>query len=476
MNVTAPLFDAGGMVPVPVRRVATAGVSLVDEDVTGVAGMVLWGSLLDRLNVVAVADDRELRPIGPGGYTGGECSRAVVEVLLAGGEFVSDRALLAGAANDRLRGDHRLPSHTTLWRFLTDADLGRVAKAAAVNRTMLARAWALGAGPGAGRLTVDVDATTVEVYGDKHGAACSYKGEPALSPLIGVCGETGDVLAVRARGGSAAPGRALGRFVRECVSTIPPAVRADVELWVRSDSAGYCNELFAVCDQLDAIFTVTAVTRPNVRAAIEALAADPATGWTPAWGHETDRGSQVAETTIVFEGSRRRRRRPTTPKATTRTLRLIVRRQPVAPGDQLAFDDVDGWRYHAIVTNAPAPIGAAEVEYHHRRRGGIPEDTIRRLKEDFALNHAPLGGFFANWVWWQAVALAHNTARWVAVLALPEPMRRCRAKRLRLAFFNVAARVVRHAGQLWLRLPATHPWGHAFIEALTRIRALPAYA
>ena len=40
-----------------------------------------------------------------------------------------------------------LPSHTTLFRFLGGADLGRVSKAAAVNRTMLARAWAMGAGP-----------------------------------------------------------------------------------------------------------------------------------------------------------------------------------------------------------------------------------------------------------------------------------------------------------------------------------------
>ncbi len=51
-----------------------------------------------------------------------------------------------------------------------------------------------------------------------------------------------------------------------------------------------------------------------------------------------------------------------------------------------------------------------------------------------------------------------------------------RTKRLRLAFFNVAARVVRHARQLYLRIPRSHAWADAFIEALTRIRALPAFA
>ena len=124
-------------------------VTVADEDVTGVAGAALWGPLLDRLNVVGEADRRALRPIGPGGYTGGECYRTLVEVLLAGGDF------LVGPVAARRR--HRaaawracVPSHTTLFRFCAGADFGRAAKAAAVNRTMLARAWALGAGPDGG--------------------------------------------------------------------------------------------------------------------------------------------------------------------------------------------------------------------------------------------------------------------------------------------------------------------------------------
>jgi hypothetical protein len=54
---------------------------------------VLWGPLLDRLGLVSEADRGKLRPIGPGGYTGGECYRALVEVVLAGGDVISDRSL-----------------------------------------------------------------------------------------------------------------------------------------------------------------------------------------------------------------------------------------------------------------------------------------------------------------------------------------------------------------------------------------------
>ena len=80
-------------------------------------------------------------------YTGGECYRPLVELQLAGGDFLSDRSLLADEATMRLRGTHALPSHTTLFRFLAGADLGRAQKAAAVNRAMLRRAWAMGAAP-----------------------------------------------------------------------------------------------------------------------------------------------------------------------------------------------------------------------------------------------------------------------------------------------------------------------------------------
>lgn len=471
MSDATPLFDVGKIIDRPAREAAKVKVSRSDDLVTGIAGAALWGPLLDRLGVVAEADRRGLRPIGPGGYTGGECYRALLEVILAGGDVISDRSLLAGLANERLRGEHRLPSQWTLWRFGDGADLGRAQKAAAVNRTMLARAWALGAGPPGGLVTLDPDATSVATYGlGKQGSTFSYKGQTALSPMVGVVGETGDVVAVRARAGNAAPGRAIASFVRECYWAIPAAVRETSNIWVRIDSAGYQLAVIDTCTELGAAFTITAPHRPNVRAAIEALANNPATVWAPALGSEGERGAEVAETFLVIGASRNH-------SQAVRHLRLIVRRQPTRAGDQLSFDDMDGWRFHTIVTNLPALFApATDVEYHHRLRGGIPEDAIRQLKEDFAFAHAPFSNFFANWLWWHTCALAHNTSRWLRVLALPVEFHRCRAKRWRLAFFNVAARVVRHAGALWLRLPRNHAWADAFIEALTRIRRLPAFA
>lgn len=463
VNDTGLLFDVEDeLLARPARSVPTPVVAASETDLTQVAGVALWGPLLDRLNVVAEADRRGLRPIGPGGYTGGECYRALVEICLAGGDFLADRSLLAGPATTMLRGSNRLPSVPTLWRFLAGADLGRVAKAAAVNRVMLRRAWAAGAAPDGERLTIDPDATRVAVYGrGKEGSAFSRTGQTALSPLVGVLGETGDVLALRARGGAANDGRAMGSFIDECVSAIPAGTREGYRLWIRVDSAGYQDQVVTAAEGHGADFTVTAKQYAPVADRIHALAADPATVWVAALGKETAAGSQIAETTTTLLG---------------RQLRLIVRRQPRAAGEQLAFDDLDGWRLHAIITNiSAARMGAAEVEAHHRLRGGIPEDTIRALKNDFGMIHAPVQSFFGNWLYWQAVALAHNLGLWLRTLALPGEYRRARGKRLRLGFLNVAARLVRHGRRLHLRFGAAYRHLQAFATALDRIRALPAF-
>jgi hypothetical protein len=64
----------------------------------------------------------------------------------------------------------------------------------------------------------------------------------------------------------------------------------------------------------------------------------------------------------------------------------------------------------------------------------------------------------------------------VRVLALPEPFRTCRGKRLRTSFVNVPARVVRTSRRIYLRLPRAYRHATAFIRALERLRMLPTFS
>ena len=126
-------------------------VEATEGDVTGVAGTALVEELTDRLGVVEVVARRDLRPIGPGGHSGGERCRRLVEPQLAGEGILSDVYLFEDTATRRLRGEAPaghpcLASHTTLDRILAGADAGRVVpvRAAAANRDVLPRTWTLG--------------------------------------------------------------------------------------------------------------------------------------------------------------------------------------------------------------------------------------------------------------------------------------------------------------------------------------------
>jgi hypothetical protein len=293
----------------------------------------------------------------------------------------------------------------------------------------------MGAAPEGGLVTIDPDATVVRTYGkNKEGSAHTYLGKPGLHPLVGVVGETGEVLAVRERSGNAQANRSLGSFTTECINAIPKEGRADRQLWVRSDSAGYQREVIEATEAAGAVWSVTAKQFPNVRQVIYALHSNPGTVWHRAQGAEGETGSEIAETTFTFA---------------QREVRMIVRRRRKDPGAQLSLDELDGYRFHAIITNIPPWLGSAvDVEAHHRLRAGIPEDTIKALKHDFGFCHAPLENFFGNWSWHLACALAHNVALWLKVLALPEAFRFCHGKRLRLMFLNLAARVTTSARRL----------------------------
>ena len=84
-----------------------------------------------------------------------------------------------------------------------------------MSRELLARAWAAGAGPGDGPLTIDLDSTICETYGlFKEGARHhGYTGQRGYHPLLAIAAGTGDVLMARLREGRANTARGAAHFL-----------------------------------------------------------------------------------------------------------------------------------------------------------------------------------------------------------------------------------------------------------------------
>ena len=126
---------------------------------------------------------------------------------------------------------------------------------------------------------------------------------------------------------------------------------------------------------------------------------------------------------------------------------------------------------NAFMTNRPEEVGVAEAEH---RNHAVIELTIRDLKAG-ALAHFPSGNFSANSAWTQLAAITHNLARFSQVIALPGASPRV-LQTFQRRLLKIPGRITRSARQTILHLPARWPWRIAFIEALTRIRALPTLA
>src|SRR5919201_878716 len=128
---------------------------------------------------------------------------------------------------------------STLGTFLRSFTFGHVRQLDRVAETVLAGAWAAGAGPGAGPLTIDVDSTVCEVHGHaKQGAAYGYTRQFGYHPLLASRADTGEVVHTRVRSGRAASGRGAERFVVETVGRVrragaagPLRLRADAGFW-----------------------------------------------------------------------------------------------------------------------------------------------------------------------------------------------------------------------------------------------------
>ena len=121
-------------------------------------------------------------------------------------------------------------------------------------------------------------------------------------------------------------------------------------------------------------------------------------------------------------------------------MRVIVRRERPHPGAQLSmFDEIDGWRYQAFVTNT-ATGQLQFLEARHRGHARV-EDRIRHAK-DTGLGRLPSQEFTLNQAWLVAVMLAADLVAWTRMLACTGDaavLALCEPKALRYRLFVISS-------------------------------------
>jgi Transposase DDE domain group 1 len=423
-----------------------------DDRLVADAGLLLPATLADHLGLRELVDEHLHLARAAGRANAGDKLLSLVMSALAGGDCIDDANALRAGGTERVLG-FTVKAASTLGTFLRSFRWGHVRQLDRVSRELLRRAWAAGAGPGDGPLTIDLDSTVCQTYGlRKEGARHhTYTHVRGYHPLLAIAAGTRDVLAARLREGRANTARGAAHFLRETIGRIRSA-GATGQLTVRADSGFYAHAVVAVCRAMDVRFSITVRQHRSVRRVIEAI---PDDAWTsiPYW---LSGGADVAEATYTpFAGER-----------DARPVRLIVRRVRPTPGSQLEMFAL--YDYHPFITDRAGPI--LELEADHRHHAEV-ENAIRDLKYGVGLNHLPSGRFAANGAWLAVQVMAHNLARWTARIGLGEGI--LMVKTLRRRLFGLVGRITRSARRLTLHLPARWPWAVEFGAALGRLRAIP---
>jgi hypothetical protein len=420
------------------------GVAVAFDDQRAVAdaGIVLVATLARRLGIEELVDER----VDLGGRDGAGNEGAKVMTLASamalGADCIDDCDLLRSGRTADVLG-HRVMAPSTLGTFLRAFTFGHVRQLDRVLGEALQRAWAAGAGPGDGRLVVDVDSFVGETFGPKkQGAAFGYTRVRGYHPILAVRADTGEVLHLRLRKGSANTSRGFGRFLDELLARVERAGATGPRL-LRADSGFWNKQTFARLDRAGWQFSIGVRLQPAVRAAIEAI---DETAWQTLPDYPKTSIAQIAETTL---GGRR---------LVVRRVRTLDRQGQLLPT----------WELFAFVTNRTDALMLVEAEH---RQHAVVELAIRDLK-DQALAHFPSGHFYANAAWTVIAALTHNLVRWTSVIGLPGQTIRA-ARTIRRRLLALPGRLTRTARRWTLHLPARWPWQHDFIRALARIRALP---
>ena len=385
-----------------VRRVevTTDGKNLVSH-----AGTALLSELADRSGLTGAMSEA-MAGCGTAWHTHdpGVVLTHLAVAIADGADCLTDFEALR--EQSELHGD--VASVSTAWRAVkktTSLELRQIPRAAARAREVI---W-LAAPPG--DITIDVDATLLNVHSEKQQAASTYKRGYGFHPLGAWCDTTNEPLAAILRPGNAGSNDTDDHLelLDQALAVLPATYRAGHEpgddpalvshqILLRADSAGATHGF------------VAGLVEANIEYSI---------------GHHVN--------SAVHGSSAGASARTPVPSSRCSTC-------PRAGG---------------IPASSPAPM---------RSR------STRRSWKDCGLASLPFASFTQNLAWVAVSLLAGALLAWAQMTCLDGALKKAEPKTLRYRVLHVAAVLVRRGRRLVLRLDETWPWASALRRAFLRLR------
>lgn len=282
-------------------------------------------------------------------------------------------------------------------------------------------------------ITLDVDTQLIETA--KSEAKYCYDGYKAFQAMKVVWAETLLVLADEFRQGNVHPGKDIGRMVDEAVAVVPAG---EWKVKIRSDSAAYDQDILDHWQGHQWGFAVSADMTKPLKGEIEKLADSAWHLW------KTERSGVIREwAEVPYVPYREYEQKDSQPY---RYVAIRIRKQQ---GE--LFEDGSSVRHYAVVSNLWEMEGQALLEWQ-RGKAGTVEQVHHVLVSDLGGGVFPSYKHGVNAAWLRLQVLTYNLLQLLKKAALDKEYAEAHPKRLRFAIFTMMGKVVRHSGQLLLRI------------------------
>lgn len=344
----------------------------------------------------------------------------------------------------KLVGMTRLPSQSTISRFLSKITVHKAQYVAEINFKLL-RLIRKGFRE-LKAITLDLDSHVISVFGKQHRARRGYnpkkRGRPSYHPLMCFIGETRDYLGGMLRSGNHTSAYKAKDFLNNMLHKLPEEITVTR---LRADSGFFSLDFLHWLMRRKIEFYVVVPQQVWLQKMILGIG-----NW-----REFAKGFAVGELHL--------------PIPSLNDVRLVVIREVVRKGEkpckQLKLLSVqeDLYNYQVIATNSDAP-GEEVWRFYNKR--ACCENFIKEGIYGFGLDKSVSRSWAGARLYFELVMLAYNLMNWFKEMALGYNAKKEMAGTIRWKLFLIPAKLAVSGRKIRLRLADWWPHKGGFYKAL----------
>lgn len=359
-------------------------IQFTSKKMTAYGGLSLLGSFFEKIKFKEAIEDatKEIEEISPNRIKIYDKIMGYGLTIFAGGERFSHLIYLGcREALEKLFDVKRLPkASTTLTRLF--GKIRSLREVEEISGRMWDYQYKLIPWGKIKEDWLNFDSTVLIRYGKQEGAAKGYnpkkKGAPSHNPLIGFLNKSKYVVQIWNRPGNASSGNNIIGFFDTAYGRVKEAIRIK---GVIADSGFYLYKFIGHLEETGIKYIIAARLTVPLQYKIWGIK-----GW-----EKIDEGIEIAELTYKPDDWKKERRYI--------VIRQDITKREKASGKQLRLPnfpyETKDYRYSTWITNIGDEKSANEIWNECKMRGN-DENTIKELKEDFALGGFSMKHFYST--------------------------------------------------------------------------------